>query len=244
MDTGLTSARQAALKLGTSIPRVKRALLRAGIEPAKRAGGRVGLTPDQLEALRRQLGDTPDVADLTRSEALALAALARAPFGLTSVRATAERAGLSPTAAGRAVDSLRERGLVTVERRILPAGHARMVDLIRVDFSSPDWQELAGAVAGVRPRTREDKGPSRRVPRRLGHLFWNTAPAQLDIDRAGGYIARRLLTTGEPEGLAWGAANLSSEDWRHAACTRGISPRRRALALNFAAARSRSDAPS
>ena len=176
MDTGLTSARQAALKLGTSIPRVKRALLRAGIEPAKRAGGRVGLTPDQLEALRRQLGDTPDVADLTRSEALALAALARAPFGLTSVRATAERAGLSPTAAGRAVDSLRERGLVTVERRILPAGHARMVDLIRVDFSSPDWQELAGAVAGVRPRTREDKGPSRRVPRRLGHLFWNTAP--------------------------------------------------------------------
>jgi len=36
----------------------------------------------------------------------------------------------------------------------------------------------------------------------------NTAPSQLDTERAGGYVARRLLTVRDPEGLARGAANL------------------------------------
>jgi hypothetical protein len=238
------SARQAALQLGTSIPRVKRALSRAGIEPVQRTGGRVGLTAEQIEELRRHLGETPRVPNLTRSESLVLAALARAPLGMASVRAAAERAGVSPTTAGRAIESMHERGLVKIKRRTLAAGHARTVDLISVDYASPHWQQLAGALARVHPPRHRHKSASRRVPPRLGHLFWNTAPAQLDIEHAGGYIARRLLTAGEPEGLAWGAANLSSEDWRHAAHTRGISPRRRALALNFAvAAGSRDDAP-
>jgi hypothetical protein len=165
-----------------------------------------------------------------------LAALARAPLGLTSARAAAERAGVSPTTASRAIKSLRSQGLVTIERRTLPAGRARTVDVIRIDYGSPRWQRLAGAIAVTRPRPRRRRTPARGVPPRLRHLFWNTAPSQLDTARAGGYIARRLLSVGDPEGLAWGAANISAKDWRHAARTRGISPRRRALALNYAAA--------
>jgi len=225
--------------LGTSIPRVKRAISHEGIVPVERAGGRVELTSDQVEALRKRLGETPRVPGLTRSETLVAAALAKAPFGLTSARAVAERSGISPTAAGKAIESLHEKDLITVEQRTIAAGRAREMGLIRANYSSPHWQRLAGALARVQPAARPRKTSATRVPPRLRHLFWNTAPSQLDTARAGGYIARRLLSTGDPEGLAWGAAHLSAEDWRHAAHTRGISPQRRALALNFAADRSR-----
>ncbi len=224
--------------LGTSIPRVKRAISHEGIVPVERAGGRVELAPDQVEALRKRLGEIPRIPGLTRSEALAAAALAGAPFGLTSARALAERAGISPTAAGKAIDSLREKDLITVAQRTIAAGRARELELIRANYSSPNWQRLAGALARVQPPARPRKASATRVPPRLRHLFWNTAPSQLDTTRAGGYIARRLLSTGDPEGLAWGATHLSAEDWRHAARTRGISPQRRALALNIAEDRS------
>jgi hypothetical protein len=133
---------------------------------------------------------------------------------------------------------------VTVQQRTLPAGRARTFELIRLDYGSPRWQQLAGTIAEVHPRPRAHRrNPAHSVPARLRHLFWNTAASQLHTDRAGGYIARRLLTVADPEGLAQGAANLSAADWRHAARTRGISPQRRALAHNYAAARSGNDAP-
>ncbi len=69
----------------------------------------------------------------------------------------------------------------------------------------------------------------------LRHLFWNAASSQLDVQYHGGYIARRLLTSGDLEGIAWGAENLSREDWAHAAKTRGLSADRRALARNLLA---------
>jgi hypothetical protein len=243
MDSTLFSARQVALMLGTSIPRVKRAISQAIVKPVEGTGGRVGLTPDQLETLREHLGKTPPIPGLTRSEALVSAALARAPFGLSSARAAAERAGISPTAAGNAIESLREKNLITVGQRTIAAGRAQNMELIRANYSSPRWQRLAAALARVEPRARHREMSTKRVPPRLGHLFWNTAPSQLDTVRAGGYIARRLLSTSDPEGLAWGAANLSAEDWRHAARTRGISPPRRALALNIAADRERIGSP-
>jgi DNA-binding transcriptional MocR family regulator len=60
--------------------------------------------------------------------------------GLTSARTAAARAGVSPTSAARAIESLREQGLVSVERQTLPAGRARALDLIRLDYGSPRWQ--------------------------------------------------------------------------------------------------------
>jgi DNA-binding transcriptional ArsR family regulator len=243
MDTGISAA-ALARELGTSLPRVVRAIERLGID-ARQHNGRMALGPADVVRLREELGAAiPQVAGLTPTEVKVLAALARAPLGLTSARTVAERAGVSPTTASRAIGSLREQGLVTVEQRTLPAGRARTVELIRVDYGSPSWQRLAGAIARVRGQARRRKASDPRVPPRLRHLFWNTASSQLNTERAGGYIARRLLTVGDPEGLAWGAANLSSEDWRHAARTRGVSPQRRALAHNYAAARSRGDAHS
>ena len=76
------------------------------------------------------------------------------------------------------------------------------------------------------------------MPPELSHLFWNTASSQLDVERAGGYIARRLIQAGDLDGLAWGSEHLRSEDWRHAAMTRGLDPELRALASNLAEASS------
>ena len=52
------------------------------------------------------------------------------------------------------------------------------------------------------------------MPLELRHLFWNTAPRQLDVDTSGGYIARRLIQTGDLDGLAWGAEQLTADDWQ------------------------------
>jgi hypothetical protein len=242
MDSAMSAA-ALARELQTSLPRVVRVIERLGLD-ARQDNGRMRLGPADVERLREELGPpVPRVPGLRPGEVKTLATLARAPLGLASARTVAKRAGVSPTTASRAVASLREQKLVTVQRRTLPAGHARTVDLIRLDYGSPRWQQLAGVIASVQPRPRPRETPDRRVPPRLEHLFWNTAASQLDTERAGGYIARRLLTVNDPEGLAWGAANLSAADWRHAARTRGVSPQRRALALNYAAARSRDDAP-
>jgi hypothetical protein len=244
MDSTTMSAAAVARELGTSLPRVVRAIERLGLD-ARQDNGRMALGTTDVGRLREELGAAvPRVPGLTPSEVKVLGALARSPLGLSSARTVAERADVSPTTASRAIKSLRSQGLVTVQQRTLAAGRARTMELIGVDYGSPRWQRLAGAIAYVRPRARRRKASDPCVPSRLRHLFWNTAPSQLETERAGGYIARRLLSVGDAEGLAWGAGNLSAEDWRHAARTRGISPRRRAVAHNYAAARSRDDAPS
>jgi hypothetical protein len=74
------------------------------------------------------------------------------------------------------------------------------------------------------------------VPSRLLHLFWNTAPSQLDVERGGPYIARRLLRTLDPEGLSWGARNLPAAAWREGAKARGLALDVRVLAENLARA--------
>lgn len=236
------SAAALARELGTSLPRVVRSIERLGLD-VRQDNGRMRLQPADVALLREELGVSPRVPGLTPTEVKVLGALARAPLGLSSARTVAERAGVSPTAAGRALALLRAHRLLTVERRTLPAGRARSIDLIRLDYGSPHWQRLAPAIARARPPASHRGDPDRSVPTRLRHLFWNTASSQLDTQSAGGYIARRLLSVGDPEGLAWGAANLSAADWRHAARTRGVSPQRRALALSYATTRSRGDTP-
>jgi DNA-binding transcriptional ArsR family regulator len=234
MDSNLLSARQAANALGTSAPRVLRALAQSGV--AVPVGQRARLTGAQVAELGARLGRTPAVAGLSRTEVMVAAALARSPLGLVSRRAVARRAGLSPTAAGRALESLREKGLVRIDRRSLPGRRAHDAEVIVADLASPSWQRIAGELARVQPPQGDPPAAGAlRVPARLDYLFWDTADAQRDVRRAGGYIARRLLQAEDPEGLAWGAENLSPEDWRHAAGTRGVTARARALALNLAA---------
>ena len=199
-------------------------------------GGRIHLRESDLQALREHLGATPIVADLSRTDTKVLAALARSPLGLGSMRAVARRSGVSPTAAGRALLRLAERGLVLEERRSVAAGRVRDMSILRANVAAPGWSELAAALTGVAlPRTSAE-GRAARVPPRLRHLFWNVAPGQLEINGHGGFIARRLLQSGDLEGLAWGVVNLSSDDWLHAARARGLDRSRRALARNLAAA--------
>ena len=102
-------------------------------------------------------------------------------------------------------------------------------------FGGPTHYTLAGRPS-IRPllQVQPPDRPTpvaKRVPRRLRHLFWNTAESQLDVSHAGSYIARRLLRTMDIQGLAWGAQALKREDWEQAALARGLDPKITSVSL-------------
>jgi len=229
MDT--LSVADVARSLGTSTPRVQRAISRLGISGDGRRRPRY--TVGQANALRRELGAVAPIDGFTATEVKVLAALAKAPRGLSSIRVLAGRAGLSPTAASQAFTKLESRRLVLREPIMLAAGKARPVEVLRANEGSKQWPDLVLALARTRPPARP-RTPASRVPPHLRHLFWNTAPSQMSTCSAGGYIARRLITEGDIEGLGWGAENLTRQDWLHAAQTRGLDSRQVAMAVNFA----------
>lgn len=233
MDT-LYTASDAARLLGTNVPRVKRAIRQLGFEVSEGPHGRVRLSRAQFERLAAQLGVSEQLPGLSRLETQVLATLSRAPLGLVSVRAVARRAAVSPTAAGRALDRLIERGLVRREQEWVAAGRARELAVYRAAFDAPEWPQLAVKLAHVRPPRPTAHKRDRRVPAHLRHLFWNTAPSQLDTAHAGSYIASRLLSTRDLSGIAWGVTNLDPADWEKAAQARGLDPSQRALARNIA----------
>jgi hypothetical protein len=233
------SARDTAREMGTSAPRVLRAARELGIKPGPR-GTASRFTPAQTRRLREHLGVDAHVEGLTTTQARALAALVRAPRGLPSARTLALRAGISPTAASKAVRHLSEKGLVVAEQTALPGRRARQGTLLHANRHAPGFVALATQLARVRPPAAKEPAPrDLRVPDRLGHLFWNTAPSQMDVQRAGDYIARRLITTGDLDGLAWGATHLSAADWESAAQARGLAPAARSMARNIAKAATR-----
>jgi DNA-binding MarR family transcriptional regulator len=229
MDT--YSAADVARDLHTSTPRVVRAAKRLGIDAG--ANGRLALTRGPVERLVAELGRTPSIAGLSAIEVKVLAALSRSPFGLSSARVVAAQAGVSPTAASKALKTLEQADLVRRETTVLAAGRARTVELLHANRRAERWLELAPTLAQVLPAKRDHPTQS-DVPRRLEHLFWNTAPTQLDLNHGGPYIARRLLSTMDFDGLAWGARNLRPTDWEQAARARGLDKHVRALAHNLA----------
>jgi DNA-binding transcriptional ArsR family regulator len=231
------SAAAVARELGTSVPRVKRAIERLGLEVREGRHGRVELTRSQVESLRRELGVGARFGDLSGTQVQVLTALARAPLGLVSVRAVARRAGVSPTAASRALGRLTDRGLVRRQTEWVSAGRAQRMDVYRAAFDAAEWPQLAPRLTPVRPPARLRPEQDRRVPAHLRHLFWNTASSQLDPDHAGGYIAQRLLTARDPAGIAWGIEQLQSDDWEKAAQGRGLDASQRSLARNIAKSR-------
>lgn len=238
MDSVDLSAAHVARELGTSLPRVMRAVERLGLN-ARQATGRVELRPAEVARLREELGVSVRIPGLTRTEVSVLAALRDAPLGLVSARAVAHRAKISPTAASRALKSLSAEGLVRREPTTIAAGHTRRVGLFHANRLSPRWTKLAPLLARVRPPVHPLAERDVQVPARLRHLFWNTAPEQLRLERGGPYIARRLLSTMDLDGLAWGARNLRASDWAHARKARGLDFSTRALARNLAAATAR-----
>jgi hypothetical protein len=188
----------------------------------------------QLERLAAELGNTPVPSGLSRTKARVLAVLARSPRGLASVRAVARRAGVSPTAAARALPALAAQGLVRTQRSTVAMGRATQADVHTAVVTAPRWPELAPQLALIRLPSPQAPQGSDVVPRRLRHLFWNTAPSQLNVAGSASYIAKRLLSAGDADGLAWGATHLPAQAWQSAARSRGLGPRDRALALNLA----------
>lgn len=229
MDT--YSAADVARDLHTSTPRVVRAAKRLGIDAGP--NGRLALTSGPVARLVAELGRTPSIAGLSAIDVKVLAALSRAPFGLSSARVVAAQAGVSPTAASKALKTLERKDLVRREATVIAAGRARTVELIHATRRAERWLEIAPTLARVLLPQR-DHPTQQAVPRRLAHLFWNTAPTQLDLSRGGPYIARRLLSTMDLDGLAWGARNLRPTDWEQAARARGLDKPIRALAHNLA----------
>jgi DNA-binding MarR family transcriptional regulator len=225
------SAADVARELHTSTPRVVRATKRLGIDAGP--NGRLALTPSRVERLAAELGRTPSIAGLSAIEVQVLAALSRAPFGLSSARVVAAQAGVSPTAASKALKTLEQKDLVRREAMVIATGRARTVELLHANRRAKRWLEIAPTLVQVLPAKR-DHPTQQAVPRRLEHLFWNTAPIQLNLSRGGPYIARRLLNTMDLDGLAWGARNLRPADWQQAARARGLDKHVRALAHNLA----------
>jgi DNA-binding transcriptional regulator YhcF (GntR family) len=233
MDT--YSAAEAARRLGTNTPRVVRALKRLGLEgDARGANGRFCLTEAMLGRLRGELRVMPRIEGFSATEVRVLGALACAPLGLASVRVLARQAGLSPTAASRAVKALDGKGFIRREGTVIAAGRAREVSLIHVNRHHREWPHIQSLLRGTASATRRLKGNKEDVPPRLRHLFWNTAPSQLSVATSGSYIATRLLTRMDFDGLAWGADHLSRCDWEQAAKGRGFDESVRALAHNLA----------
>ncbi len=232
MDT--YSLADAARRLGTSSPRVRRAVGRLGWPAQPDASGAFHLTEEQVSRLAHALGVTPLIPGMSRTDVLVLAALSRSSRGVSSVREAARRAAVSPTAAGRALARLVARGLVRQAPVMLARGRASEATVHQVRFGSDEWLALAPVVAKVQLPDRASRPRAKRVPPHLLHLFWDTTPAQLDVATSAPYIARRLLTTFDPDGLAWGSVNLPASAWEHAAATRGLEPPKRALAHNLA----------
>jgi DNA-binding MarR family transcriptional regulator len=205
---------------------------RLGLD-CRTANGRLCITPKMLDRIEGELGRTPRAGGLTAPQTQVLAALAKSPRGLASARVVAEEAGVAPATASRALQALQARGLVRREEITIAAGRPRRVELIHANRMAKEWAALAPQLKEARPgrrATRRDEV----VPRRLRHIFWNTAPSQLVVAHGGPYIARRLLTSEDFDGLSWGARNLSPSDWRRAARGRGLDAPTRALALNLA----------
>ena len=232
MDTYSLAA--AARILGTSAPRVRRAIDRLGLRVERADSGVFRLRQREVDELTSLLGVTPSVPDLSLTEARVLAALSRSPRGVASVREAARRAGTSPTAAARALASLTSVGLINQVHATLARGRATEATVYQVPFASSRWLALAPTIAWVQLPSRQEKTRPSRVPPHLLHLFWNVAPAQLDVANSAPFIARRLITTFDPDGLAWGSRNLPASAWEHAAATRGLEPAKRALARNLA----------
>lgn len=232
MDTYSLAA--AARTLRTSAPRVRRAIDRLGIQVERGDSGVFQLTQSQVDELASVLGVMASVPDLSPTEARVLAALSRSPRGVASVREAARRAGTSPTATARALASLTSAGLITQAHTMLAQGHATKATVYQVPFASPRWLALAPAIAQVQLPARLERTHATRVPPHLLHLFWNVAPAQLDVASSAPFIARRLITSFDPDGLAWGSRNLPASAWEHAAATRGLEPAKQALAHNLA----------
>lgn len=234
MDSWLSSG-AVARALDVSIPRVHRAA-RSGLVPYRRGpNGRLRFPPAVLPKLRRRWGWCPRIKGLDREEAFALAALSRRPLGLRSARAVARAAGISPTTAARALRRLERLRYVRQRTVRVAEGRVREARVWTVRWGSPAWCRAASDIGRCVLPAVPTLPRATRVPRRLGHLFWNVEVAALDPRRDARYIADRLLRESDPQGLAWLATAVPTGAIASASRGRGLDRRAAALGRALAA---------
>jgi predicted transcriptional regulator len=235
MDMALTTG-EVAESLGTTRSRIHRAVTAGVVRPTSTRGGHLRFTPGDVAVLERRLGKIPRLDGLSREAGLVLAALARRPLGLRSARAVARAAGVSPTAASRALKLLQREGLVERQKRRVVLGRVVDVEVWRVNVAHRRWQQLGPVLDSVvLPDRWVHEMSDRKVPGWLRHLFWNVDVDRLDVNRDGAFIAGRVLASEDAQAHAWAATTLASDAFLAAASQRGLDPRRVALARNLAA---------
>jgi len=215
--------------LATSAPTVRRAAASAGIAASLTPGGHRRFTTGQVSQITSRLGIIPRVDGLSRVEVQVLAAVARHPFGLASIRAVARAAAASPTAASRAASSLVRHGYVRRDAvTVVDRGAARPGTRWRLVLGDP-WFAVAALVsATVLPAAQSGPRPT-RVPRRFWHLFWNAEPAALTVEADGGFIATRLILGPDLAARSWALGQLPAAALGQAAGNRAAGPALRAI---------------
>ncbi|MGC9154733.1 MAG: hypothetical protein ACP5HZ_03715 [Ferrimicrobium sp.] len=223
--------------LGVSVPTMHRAMSRLGLEPRRGPKGHLRLNRRDIRALLADLGRAPRVKGFSREELFVLNVLQRRPFGLRSGRLVARHAGISPTTALKALNSLERRGMVEHRHQLVAEGVPKEVT-VWVYRVEPYW--LTDAIAlqirntippAPRLRTQRDT----RVPQHFRHLFWNADLRELNTKDHGSAIATAVLEQDNPHALAWAIQNLSPEAFAIAALPRrGSIPEMSALAAHIA----------
>ena len=193
----------------------------------------------EVAELRKYLGST--VQRVPSVEDRVLVALSWAPLGLSSIRAVARVAGVSPTSASRVLRALSHRGWVSSEDKMVPGARAHRATVWRIDLGHPEWPSMQERIAAARPfvwRVRPPApGTQDVLPRRFAYLFWNAPVGEVRASKHGEYIAHRALMADDPDLLAWAAAVLPPQAWEAAARIRGTDAEHRSLALDLASVR-------
>lgn len=232
MDT--ISVAQSAKLLGTSAPRVQRAIDHHRIRPVINRRGHQELTEHHLTQLKSILGVTPQ-SPLSREALRALAALNQHPAGLRTARAVARAANISPTTATKALAQLAADGYITANPRRLLEGRPLTAVIFEINYTSRRWADIAEIVRQVHLPHRQATHQPTQVPRRLWHHFWNADPTKIRLPADAAYVAARLLRSDDPQAVSWAATNLAPTAIVAAATLRGVTPAARRMINNLAA---------
>jgi len=238
---------EAAESLGTTVPRVTRAIENLRIAPRRAATARQHrraqvLNSEQLTRLQERLGAAPVNGEFSREEMFILSALNLSPFGFRSARAAASAASVSATTAAKALPVLVASGLVTESTKpVLDSGRVTRGTVYEANRTSDGWHTAFDDIRSTYlPESRKSTEP-KLVPRRFWHLFWNATPSKLPISEHADFIASRMLLSQNPQAVAWAALHLPASSIANTAKLRHVSARDRSWLKNLARAMSRRD---
>jgi hypothetical protein len=177
------------------------------------------------------IGDLPTPQPIVRNpvDLKVAAVLARRPFGVRSVEEIGRLAGVSPSAATRALQRLEREAIVVRRTDMVAAGNARRIGVWTIDWRSAGWHAVAARVGRVSLPTPSRRRRSARLPQRLAHLFWNADVDQLDPKVHGHLVASRILRSDDCQALGWLARALQPGHILAATNGRGLDRRRATL---------------